>query len=154
MRLLLLITTGVLWLISPINRVEKEHTSPLPGAYAGTSEFVGADSVAAGYNEAVDVWFVFEDSVYRYGLDDTLPKPLPTDEVSFGYGPYTISDSTVSLRGGYVKMLRPAAVLYGDFRFSFEGDTLVLRGERLRQSDRPVRGEHLIRLVRLYEGEE
>jgi len=134
--------TNLLFL--PIDRVEREHPLPLEGRYLGTSSFHAANAADSGYTETVPIWFEFADSTYRYGIGEDFPVPETTEQFSYGFGPYTVVDSTVTLAGATNKILRPAVVLSGEFQFTMTGDTLELAQA---QTSFPA-GLHAIRLIR------
>jgi len=142
--LILTLAASGLLLLSPIERVEPEHACEVDGAYTGTSVFTADNPENAGYSEVLDIWFEFTEPTYRYGVGEDFPQPGATDVYSWGLGPFTFTDTTISLDGGYVKVLRPAVVLRGLFEWEFQGDTLVLTQV---QTDPPT-GLHMLRLLR------
>jgi len=133
-----------LLLFLPIERVEREHPRPLEGDYLGASSFTAANPADSGYTETVPVWFEFVDSTYRYGLGEDFPTPEATNEYAYGFGPYSVVDSSVTLSGATNKILRPAVTLSGDFRFTVHGDTLRLAQA---QTEFPA-GLHTVTLFR------
>lgn len=130
-----------LFLISPIERVDRDPQQRLVGRYLGTSSFVADNPADQGYSDTTGIWFIFEDSTYYYGEGDTLPEP---DDAGDGGGAYEATDSTVSLNGAYPKILRPVIVLRGTFLCEFSGDTLVM----IQPTGETVDGGHHLHLVR------
>lgn len=130
-----------LLMISPIEKVDRSPQDNLVGRYLGTSSFVAEDPADRGYEETIGIWFIFEDTAYYYAEGDELPEPGGMGD---GGGAYEATDSTVTLNGAYPKILRPAIVLRGTYRYELHGDTLVMTQST---SDAPG-GGHTLRLVR------